>query len=111
MKIHAGLSVAEMAAIVSEALTSEGMQAVLSGGSVVTIYASNEWECRDLDFVVDRVDRKRIAATLEGFGFQQESVRRRRRYAHCDVHSRSANEISDVVLHFRECDALRICIM
>ena len=75
MRIHRRLSVAELAAIVSEALNSAGIQAVLTGGSVVTIYAGNEWESRDLDFVVARVDRRRIDGILAGLGFRRESVR------------------------------------
>jgi hypothetical protein len=75
VSIHRRLSVAELAAIVSEALNSAGIQAVLSGGSVVTIYAGNEWESRDLDFVVARVDRKRIEGILAGLGFRRQSVR------------------------------------
>ena len=73
-RIHRGLTVAELAAIVSEALNSAGIVAVLGGGSVATIYADNQWESRDLDFIVARVDRTRIAKDLAKLGFKEESA-------------------------------------
>ncbi len=48
-EIDDSLSVAEVAAVVSEALEAAGLDAVLSGGSVVTIYSENEYESFDLD--------------------------------------------------------------
>ncbi len=71
-RIHKGLSVTELGAIVSEALNSAGIQAVLCGGSVATIYSGHQWESNDLDFVVARVDKKRIAEVLTGLGFKRE---------------------------------------
>ena len=70
-RIYKGLSVAELGAIVSEALNSAGIQAVLCGGSVATIYSGHQWESKDLDFVVARVDKKRIAEVLTGLGFEK----------------------------------------
>ena len=40
-----------LAAIVSQALEAAGIQATLSGGSAVSVYAMNEYESDDLDFV------------------------------------------------------------
>ena len=60
--------------MVSEALNSAGIEAVLGGGSVATIYADSQWESKDLDFIVARVDRKRIVEVLAKLGFQQESA-------------------------------------
>ena len=71
-RIHKGLSVVELGAIVSEALNSAGIQAVLCGGSVATIYSGHQRESKDLDFVVARVDKKRIAEVLTGLGFKPE---------------------------------------
>lgn len=73
-RIHRGLAVAELAAIVSEALNSAGIEAVLGGGSVATIYADDQWESKDLDFIVARVDRKRIVEVLKKCSFQEESA-------------------------------------
>lgn len=70
-RIHEGLSVAELAAIVSRGFESAGIQAVLTGGSVATIYSGHQWESKDLDFVVARVDKNRITAVLKGLGFEQ----------------------------------------
>ena len=44
-------TVEEIAALVSQKLTDGGIQAVLSGGAVVSIYSNNEYESKDLDFV------------------------------------------------------------
>ena len=50
-KIHKGLPVDILATILSEHLAGAGIDAVLSGGSAVSIYADNEYESSDLDFV------------------------------------------------------------
>lgn len=71
-QIHKGLTVAELGAIVSEALNSAGIQAVLCGGSVATIYSGHQWESKDLDFVVARVDKKRIAELFTQLGLEQK---------------------------------------
>lgn len=72
-RIHEGLSVEELAAIVWEALHAAGIKAVLSGGSVATIYSNHQWESFDLDFIVARVEPKRIDETLTELGFEKES--------------------------------------
>lgn len=41
----------ELAALISQALSASGIVATLSGGSAVSIYANNEYESADLDFV------------------------------------------------------------
>jgi len=51
--IQKDMPVAELAAIISEALKRAGIRAVLSGGSVVTIYAGEIFVSKDLDFVSD----------------------------------------------------------
>lgn len=73
-RIHKELTVAELAAIVSEAFNANGIEAVLGGGSVATIYSDNQWESKDLDFIVARVERKRIVEILTGLGFHEESA-------------------------------------
>ena len=66
--IHEDLPVVELAALVSETLESAGLEAVLSGGAVVTIYSDNEYESLDLDFVtVERMSRIEEAMTMIGF--------------------------------------------
>jgi len=51
LKIHEDLTLAEIAAIVSDTLTKAGIIAVLTGGGVVTIYSENEYQSDDLDFI------------------------------------------------------------
>ena len=41
----------ELAALISQTLGASGITATLSGGSAVSIYANNEYESADLDFV------------------------------------------------------------
>ena len=50
-RISASTTIEELAALVSETLRAAGISAVLSGGAVVSIYANNEYESGDLDFV------------------------------------------------------------
>lgn len=73
-KISRKTTVAELAAIVSEALTGAGFEAVLSGGSVVTIYSENEYESKDLDFVTaEKI--KDLESVMSKLGFQKQSGR------------------------------------
>ncbi len=51
MKITKSTTLKDLAALVSDALSKAGLNAVLSGGSVVSIYTENEYQSRDLDFV------------------------------------------------------------
>jgi hypothetical protein len=51
MQLGATSTVEEVAAVVSEALTSAGITAVLSGGAAVQIYTSGLYKSHDLDFV------------------------------------------------------------
>lgn len=75
MKIHAGMTTTELAALVSQALEAAGIKATLSGGGAVSIYTNNEYESKDLDFVTaDR--RASLAAALESLGFTLADDRR-----------------------------------
>ena len=58
MQLSASSSVEQVAAIVSDALTSAGITAVLSGGAAVQIYTSGLYESRDLDFVASASQRE-----------------------------------------------------
>lgn len=50
-RINKDQPLVELAAVVSDALTTAGLNAVLSGGSVVSVYSDNEYQSYDLDFV------------------------------------------------------------
>src|SRR5579883_2051533 len=45
------MSVAALAALVCQHLADHGIEAVLTGGAVVTIYSENEYRSDDLDFI------------------------------------------------------------
>ncbi len=60
-----------MAAMVCAALDRHRIQAVLSGGAVVSIYSNNEYESYDLDFVRTGIARK-VDVAMEELGFVKE---------------------------------------
>jgi hypothetical protein len=68
MKIYAGMTVAELAAVVSQTLEAAGITATLSGGAAVSIHSNNEYESKDLDFVTAE-RRDPLAAALQILGF------------------------------------------
>jgi hypothetical protein len=73
-KISQKTSLAQLAAIVSSALTESGIEAFLSGGAVVSIYTKNKYQSYDLDFV-SLEDRKKIKVVMESLGFSKTETR------------------------------------
>jgi hypothetical protein len=73
-KISSKTTLAELGAIVSEALRKEDVEAFLSGGAVVSIYTKNKYESFDLDFI-SMDDRKKIKKCMVELGFSQEKSR------------------------------------
>lgn len=71
--IPKGVPVAELAAIISEALREAGITAVLSGGSVVTIYAGEIFVSKDLDFV-SNASVVEIAPIMRSLGFNRKAT-------------------------------------
>lgn len=63
-KVTKKITVAELAGIVSEQLKSDGLQCVLVGGAVVTIYSRNEYESKDLDFIGPN-DQRQLTAWIK----------------------------------------------
>lgn len=61
-------TMAELAAIVSEALEAAGIVATLSGGGAVAIYADNRYVSKDLDFVTTALLAE-LKPVLEPLGF------------------------------------------
>lgn len=53
MKDLANLSIVELAAMISESLRKEGLEAILSGGACAEIYSNSKYVTGDLDFVVN----------------------------------------------------------
>ncbi len=59
-----------MAALVSEARQQRGIDAVLSGGAVVSIYTNNEFQSHDLDFITT-IRGKEIDQAMISLGFSR----------------------------------------
>jgi hypothetical protein len=74
MQLSAASSIEEVAAVVSDALTSAGITAVLSGGAAVQIYTSGLYESRDLDFVASASQRE-LQRVLQRLGFTRQAGR------------------------------------
>ncbi|MBK8205097.1 MAG: hypothetical protein IPK68_23330 [Bdellovibrionales bacterium] len=69
-KISESTTVAELAAIVWKHLDKNNITAVLSGGSVVTIYTgANIYESHDLDFISPN-DHQHILSVMKEIGFE-----------------------------------------
>lgn len=73
-KITKRTSIEEVGAIVSEALSAEGIQAVLTGGAVVSIYSDNKYESFDLDFIILGLG-KSVDQAMTSLGFKKEKSR------------------------------------
>lgn len=64
----------ELAGFVSSAFQIAGIDVVLSGGSCVSIYSSEQYVSMDLDFVNAMfAKRDRIKSVMEGLGFHEEN--------------------------------------
>jgi hypothetical protein len=67
-----GLTLAEVAAVVNEALRAEGIRVVVVGGSAITIHAPDVYTSYDIDLaVVTGIDRRAIARTLAKLQFRR----------------------------------------
>ena len=66
MTVTRDMTIAEVGAVVSAALSAAGIHAVLSGGAVVSVYSENEYESKDLDFI-SSASIKKIANALATF--------------------------------------------
>ncbi|HBC43416.1 MAG TPA: hypothetical protein DCZ88_16410 [Pseudanabaena sp.] len=71
MQINQDLSLAEIAAIVSDTLTKADIIAVLTGGGVVTVYSENEYQSDDLDFISPASSQK-LEQAMSQLGFSKE---------------------------------------
>lgn len=67
----ANLDVGELAAYVQAHLQREDIDAVLTGGSAVSIYSKNLYVSKDIDLVSDK-SRKHIKSAMEKIGFQEK---------------------------------------
>lgn len=74
MKITKKSDIQTIATIVCDCLLKHHIDAVLSGGAVVSIYSTNEYESKDLDFISSS-DIKSIEKALLEIGFTKSNGR------------------------------------
>jgi hypothetical protein len=75
-------SLQELAALISGALESAGIEAPLSGGGAVSFYSHNEYESFDLDFITSATTET-LARVIKPLGF--ERVPGAREFRHADT--------------------------
>lgn len=64
----------EFGAAVCSALDADGVEVVLSGGAVVSLYTDNRFQSADLDFIRTGIAR-RVDRTMNRLGFEKQSGR------------------------------------
>ena len=79
IKISKKTTLGEFAAQVASALRTKGIDTVLTGGAVVSIYTNNRYESGDADFI-SLQDHETITKTLISLGFTREG----RSFSHPD---------------------------
>jgi len=73
MKKIKNMSQVELAAYVQDSLQAEGIQVVLSGGSVVSFYSSNKYVSKDLDLINTSFSRRsKIKSVMDSLGFTEQ---------------------------------------
>ena len=70
-KISNDMPVADLAALVCQHLANHRIEAVLTGGAVVTIYSENEYQSNDLDFI-STAREKLIDGAMKSLGFARK---------------------------------------
>ena len=65
------LDLTQLAILVYETLKQNGINAVLTGGSAVTVYTDNKYKSRDLDFISPD-DHQKITAVMRTLGFKPD---------------------------------------
>ena len=73
--IRREMTLQALAATISQALEAAGIRATLSGGSAVSVYAMNEYESDDLDFVTSG-SQAALQRAIEPLGFVPSANRR-----------------------------------
>jgi len=75
------LSIRDLAIFISDYLSKNGIETVLSGGACVSIYTQNKYLSYDLDFVLlSYISRNKIKTVLEKLGFEEEGRHFRHKY-------------------------------
>lgn len=74
LSINEQSSLEEIGALVCDSLSKAGIEVVLTGGAVVSIYSANEFMSYDLDFIVLGIGKK-VDAVMISLGFTKNSGR------------------------------------
>jgi len=78
----AQLTLAEVAALVQDALRREGVETVLSGGSCVTVWSDNAYRSDDIDLIPEGLPKRSvIRKVMKQLGFMEKN----RYYVHPDT--------------------------
>ena len=73
MKRIKSMSQVELAAYIQDSLQVEGIQVVLSGGSAVSFYSSNQYVSKDLDLInTGFARRSKIKSVMDKLGFTEK---------------------------------------
>ncbi len=84
MKPIGELSRLELAALLCETLKYHGIDVVLSGGSCVSIYSSERYVSKDLDFIdISLKSNRQIARAIQSLGFENRP-KNSRHFVHPD---------------------------
>ena len=70
--MNKNMSIKELAGIVGQAFENNGIDAVLVGGSCVTIYTENKYQSYDLDYITYETE-KNASKVLKKLGFKYDS--------------------------------------
>jgi hypothetical protein len=81
LRISRDTTIEELGGMVCEILAAEGIDAILTGGAVVSIYTDNEYESYDLDFILPGLG-KSVESAMKKLGFSKE---RGRHFIHPDT--------------------------
>ncbi|MFD1216432.1 hypothetical protein [Microbulbifer celer] len=80
-----GLTRLELAALIAETLKKAGINVVLSGGSCVSIYSSENYVSKDLDFIdISLKSNRQIAKAIQSLGFENQP-KNSRHFIHPDT--------------------------
>lgn len=106
-KIDSTTSLEELAHLVSQTLRNHGVDAVLTGGAVVSIYTQNRYQSYDLDFI-SPASPQEVADAMGELGLER---RGERHYVHSEckigiAFPASVNMIGDTHIPLSECAEL-----
>jgi hypothetical protein len=79
----AKMDVKEIAGAICEHLHKKDFKCVLSGGTCVTIYSNNEYESKDIDFVMADYNKNEIDSALNEIGFTRTKSWRHYEHPNC----------------------------